>query len=178
VKVIAVVAAAALNGGCLVVSLQPAYSDDAIVFEEALVGQWENVDDRTSVTIERAEWRAYKVVYTERSTTIGFQGNLTRIGSTLFLDLTQARGVDEGPYVVPVHGIYRIDIESDKFCAAALDYEWFSRAMTLKKLRPLTAALDGRRNVAIATSTSQLREWLASAPDEAYGAPMTFTRKR
>jgi hypothetical protein len=175
VRLIATAAIAALCGGCIVVSLQPVYSDDAIVFEEGLVGRWENPDDRTSVSIERGEWRAYKVVYTERSKEIAFQGNLTRIGEALFLDLTQARGVDEGPYLVPVHGIYRVELEGDKLCASALDYEWFTRAMALKKV---TAALDSRRNVTLAASTTQLREWLAHAPDAAFAAPMTFMRTR
>jgi len=175
VRLIALAAIAALCAGCIVVSLQPVYSDDAIVFEEGLVGQWQNADDRTSVSIERGEWRAYKVVYTERSTVIAFQGNLTRIGEALFLDLTQARGVDEGPYLVPVHGIYRVELEGDTLCASALDYEWFTHAMALKKV---TAALDSRRNVTLAASTLQLREWLAHAPDAAFAAPMTFTRTR
>jgi hypothetical protein len=178
VRVVAVVAAAALSGGCIVVSLQPVYSDDAIVFEETLIGQWENADDHTSATIERAEWRAYKVVYTDRSTTLPFHGNLTRIGDALFLDLTQVRGVDEGPYLVPVHGVYRVELEADKLCASALDYEWFTGAMTLKKLGPITAAFDSRRNVTLAAPTTHLREWLGHATDEAFGAPMTFTRKR
>jgi hypothetical protein len=178
VKAIAAVAAAALSGGCIVVSLQPVYNDAAIVFEEGLIGQWENVDDRTSATIDRAEWRAYKIIYIERSSTIQFQGNLTRIGDTLFFDLTQARGVDEGPYLIPVHGVYRVELEGDKLCASALDYEWFTRAMTLKKPGLPTAALDGRRNVTLAAPTTRLREWLAHAPPDAYAAPMTFMRKR
>jgi hypothetical protein len=174
----AVAAAALLSGGCIVVSLQPAYSDDTIVFEEALIGQWENVEDRTAATIDRAEWRAYKIVYSDRSTTLVFNGNLTRIAQTLFLDLTQVRGADEGPYLVPVHGIYRIALEGDTLCASALDYQWFTRAMTRRRIAPLMPALDGRRDISLGAPTGTLRDWMSRAPDAAYAAPMTFTRKR
>lgn len=168
---------AALSSGCLVVSLQPAYDDESIVFDEGLVGRWEDAEDRTAATIDRAEWRSYKIAYTDHSATTRFDGNLTKIGASLFLDLTEARGVDAGPYLVPVHGVYRIERTGETLSASALDYEWFTHAMALKKVGRLTVAIDGRRNVAIAASTNELRAWLAHAPDEAFGAPMTFTRK-
>jgi hypothetical protein len=170
--------AAALSSGCLVVSLQPAYDDQSIVFEEALVGRWENAEDRIEVAIERGEWRSYKIVYTDRSTTISFHSNLTRIGDALFLDVTEMRGVDAGPYLIPVHGLYRIELGTDSFKAAALEYGWFNREMTDKKLERLLITIDGRRNVSIGAPTSELRAWLAHAPDDAFGVPMTFTRKR
>ena len=177
-RLTAVVLLASLSGGCLVISLQPAYDDESVVFEERLVGQWENVEDRTAAAIERAEWRSYRVVFTDRATTLTFQSNATRIGGALFLDLTQARGVDAGPYLVPTHGIYRVELAGDTLSAAALDYEWFTQAMALRKVGRLAAALDSRRNIAIGASTTELRAWLARAPDEAFGAAMTFTRKR
>ncbi len=149
-RVMAVATAALLSSGCIVVSLQPAYDDESIAFEERLIGHWENAEDRTSVTIDRAEWRAYKIVYTERSTTLAFHGNLTRIGEALFLDLTQVRGIDEGPYLVPVHGIYRIELNGDtlRLCFARAGAkerprEFGSKAgtpyfllMTLKREKP------------------------------------------
>jgi hypothetical protein len=178
VKAVAVATAALLSTGCIVVSLQPVYTDDAIVFDEGLIGQWENPEDRTSAAIDRAEWRTYRIVYTERSTTLAFHGNLTRIGERLFLDLTQVRGVDEGPYLVPVHGVYRIDLEGDTLCASALDYQWFTRAMARKRIASLMPAFDGRRNVTLAAAPGPLREWLARAPDDVFTTPLTFTRKR
>jgi hypothetical protein len=174
--VVALVACA--SSACLVTSLQPVYQDDSIVFEEALLGQWENVDDRTSATIDRGEWRSYKVTYVNRSTTWAFAGNLTKMGDALFLDLTESRGADPGPYLVPVHGIYKIELGDDSLAAAPLEYGWFTQAMARRKLGRLTAALDGRRNVAISASTTELRAWLAHAPDGAFAAPMTFSRKR
>ena len=170
--------AALASSGCLVVSLQPAYDAASVVFDESLVGRWENAADETSATIERGEWRSYKVAYTDRFTTLTFHGNLTQTAAWTLLDLTQVRGADAGPYLVPVHGLFRVAIAGDTLTVAPLDYNWFTRALADRKLAGLAAAFDDRRNVAIASSTPELRRWLARAPEGAFGAAMTFTRKR
>jgi hypothetical protein len=85
------------SSGCLVLALQPAYDAGSVVFDERLVGQWENAEDQTSAAIERAEWKSFKVAYTDRFATRSFHGNLARIGAALYLDLTEIRGSDPGP---------------------------------------------------------------------------------
>jgi hypothetical protein len=168
--------AAIFSSGCLVVSLQPAYDDESVAFEEALLGRWTNADDQTQATIERGEWRSYRVSYTDRFGSRTFQGNLTRIGANTLLDLTEMRGADPGPYLLPVHGIFRVEVNGDTLTAAPLDYGWFTRAMVQKTIGRLTAALDDRRHVVIASATADLRRWLTHPPTEAFAAPMTFRR--
>lgn len=174
----AVIALAAVSNACLVVSLQPAYDADSVIFEQALVGVWQNTSDQTSATIERAEWRAYKVSYTDRFTTLTFHANLTKSGGAEFLDLTQVRGSDEGPYLVPVHGVVRVSVGGDTLRVEPLDYAWFSRSGRSGGVSGLGTAIDDRRNVVVTSSTPELRRWLARAPDEAFGAEMTFTRSK
>jgi hypothetical protein len=175
-RLAAVLIGAIAAGGCLVLSLQPVYDDQSIAFEEGLVGRWDNTEDRTSVTIERAEWRSYKVTYTDRFATYPFHGNLTTIRGASFLDLTQPRGSDAGPYLVPVHAVYRLTITGQTLTAAALDYLWQTRAMNEKRPNRPAAALDDRRNAILVARTRDLRAWLAGAPADAFAAPMTFTR--
>jgi len=170
--------ASMLSAGCLILALQPAYDAESVAFDEALVGEWENPDDGSKATIERGEWRSYKITYAERSTTRTFQSNLTKIGAVSFLDLTEMRGADPGPYLVPVHGVLRISVDGDTLTASLLDYPWFMRALTQKSLRGIAVAVDDRRNIVMTDPTSEIRRWLARAPDEAFSAPMTFTRKR
>ena len=177
VECLALVAAAICSGGCLVVSLQPLYDDQSIAFEEALIGSWENAEDGTRATIERGEWRSYKVTYTDRSSSWSFQGNLTKIGAATFLDLTEMRGTDPGPYLVPVHGIVRVSLTDKTLTGALLDYDRFMRAIVQKSLGKLTAAIDDRRNVAITAPTTELRRWLTQPPADAFAAAATFTRK-
>jgi hypothetical protein len=170
--------AALASSGCLVLSLQPVYDADSVTFDEALLGSWTNADDETKATIERGEWRSYKVVYADRFATRTLQGNLTKIGSTTFLDLTEIRGVDPGPFLVPIHAIFRIDTNGDTLTAALFDYNWFSRAMAQKTIRGLIVAFDDRRNAVVASTTADLRRWLARPPEDAFAAPMTFTKAK
>jgi hypothetical protein len=174
---VAVLAACVASSGCLVLALQPAYDDASVVYDEALIGVWANTEDQTSATIERAEWRSYKVTYADRFATRTFNGNLTKIGTSTFLDLTEVRGADAGPYLLPVHGVFRVTVTGDLLSAAPLDYGWFTRAATQKAIGRLAAGFDDRRNVVIASSTIELRRWLTQAPDGRFSAPMTFKRK-
>jgi hypothetical protein len=171
---------AAISSGCLVLALQPAYDAESVVFDEALVGQWENADDGARATIERGEWRSYKITYTDRFAARTFQSNLTKIGAVAFLDVTEMRGADPGPFLVPVHGVFRIAVNADTLTASPLDYAWFMRAMAQKttgNLGTLLLAIDDRRNIVMTAPTTEIRRWLARAPDAAFGATMTFSRK-
>jgi phosphatidylcholine synthase len=163
--------------GCLVVSLQPAYDAESVVFDEALVGVWDDDGDGYKAIIERGEWRSYKVTFTDRFSTRSFQGNLTKLAGTSCLDVTEMRGTDPGPYLVPVHGIVRLTLAGDTLTAALLDYDWFKRAMTARSLGRLTAAMDDRRNVVVTAPTSELRRWLMRVPTGAFESPSTFTRE-
>jgi hypothetical protein len=173
----AALAAALLSTGCLVLALQPAYGPDDVTFDEGLIGHWVDAEDATTADIQRGEWRSYRVAFTDRFTTYALQGNLTRAGALTLLDLTQSRGEDAGPMLIPVHAVYRIERRDDTLTAAALDYDWFSDALAGGALRPLAAAFDGRRNVIVSSITPELRQWLSRAPAAAFAAPMTFTRK-
>ena len=171
---------AAISSGCLVLALQPAYDAESVAFDEALVGQWENTDDGAKAVIDRGEWRSYKITYTDRFATRTFQSNLTKIGEAAFLDLTEMRGADPGPFLVPVHGVFRIVVRSNTLTASPLDYAWFMRAMAQKttgNLGTLSLAIDDRRNIVMTAPTTEIRRWLARAPDAAFGAPVTFTRQ-
>ena len=177
VRVALLLALAVVSSGCLVLSLQPAYDDQSLIFDEALVGHWENAEDQTAVTFERAEWRSYKVTYSDRFATWAFHANLTKVGTRLLLDLSEPTGTDPGPSLIPVHALYRVAVDGDTLTASALDYDWFSDAMARRALGRLAVALDGRRNEIVTSSTTQFRAWLAHAPAAAFGAPMTFSRK-
>jgi hypothetical protein len=71
-----------------------------------------------------------------------------------------------------------VAIGGDTLTVADLDYNWFLRALTQKLAGRPAAALDDRRNVVLTAPTGELRRWLTRAPAGAFGAPMTFTRKR
>ena len=84
-----------------------------------------NTEDRTTAVIDRAEWRSYKVVFTDRSSTFTFHANLTTIGPIDVLDLTQSLGTDPGRTWCRCTESYRVSLTADTLTAAALDYNWY-----------------------------------------------------
>jgi hypothetical protein len=178
ILLLSLLVAALLSSGCLVLALQPAYDAESVVFDETLLGSWENRTDGATAALERGEWRSYKITYSDRSVTRPFQGNLTRIGMTAFLDLTEMRGADPGPFLVPLHGVMRVTIEPDELTVSLLDYAWFGRVLQEKSFGGLALALDDRRNVVMTGPTGEIRRWLMRAPDAAFSAPMIFRKVR
>lgn len=146
------------------------------MFDEALLGQWENAEDGERAIIERGEWRSYRISYTDRSATRAFQGNLTKAGATTLLDLTELRGTDPGPFIVPVHAVLRVTLDANTLTVARLDYDRFMRARTQKGSGLPPSAVDDRRNAVITAPTRDLRQWISTAPADTFGVPATFTR--
>lgn len=179
-RVLVLIAALAFMPGCLVLSLNPAYDDESIVWEPGLVGTWQNVEDNASVEIERGEWRSYRIRYVYPIEKGELTGYLTTIGKERYLDVMPVRGQDPGSFLIPVHGIFRVRLEGDRLELAPLSYDWFvERLHAGKPVAGLSVVQDQKENALIVSPTARLRTWLggqaAAAP--AFGAPATFTRE-
>jgi hypothetical protein len=176
----ALVAAALASGGCLVLALNPIYDGQTIEFDEALVGTWDRAEDGSSVVIGRGPWRSYDLAYTAGDTTLKLTAYATRIGEARFLDVAPQHGVDLVPLAVPMHAVVRFQLVGDTLTVSWFDYEWWMRAAAQGALRKLGPAVDGRRNLVLASPEPALREWIASAlrTSEAYDDAVTLTRRR
>jgi hypothetical protein len=164
--------------GCVVVSLHPVYEPDGRVFDEALVGNWSEQEGGATLRIERGEWDAYRVEFRDGTQSARLTAQLTTIGSARIADLTPERGQDFGPLLLPAHGVVRVTLAEDALTIAALDYDWFERAIKTHTLGRLGAVLDDRQNVILTAPTTALRGWLSSrlkAP-AVFAEPMTFRR--
>ena len=182
IRIPVLILAAALLGapGCLVLSVQPAYEEDAIVFEPTLVGKWQNVDDNATVEIERGEWRSYKLHYEHPIEKGDLTGYLTSIGEERYLDVMPARGEDRGSFLIPVHALLRVRLQGDKLELTPLSYDWFfDRVRSGTAVQTLTLTQDQKENVLITSLPARLRAWLRQQPLEGpmFGAPATFVRK-
>ena len=143
--------------GCLVLSLNPLYDDESIVWDAALLGQWSDPDDNVTLEIQKGEWRSYKVHYEHPIETGDLTGYLTEIKGTWYLDVMPARGEDRGSFLVPVHAALRVQIENDTLEMIPLSYDWFfERVRSAKGIQPLAAALDQKQNVLLAAATSRV----------------------
>jgi hypothetical protein len=171
-------ALASLSSGCLVITLQPAYDDTALEFDETLVGTWQAQEQGSTVVVDRGEWKSYRVAYTARNTSYAFVAYLTKIGDSLFLDVTPAQGLEEGPLIVPAHGVCRLQHDGDRVTIAPFDYDWFTAAVRAKSLTRLDTAFDARQNLILTSKTPVLRAWILAhlKTADAFREPVTFTR--
>lgn len=167
---------ALLSQGCLVLSLQPAYDDESIAWDEALVGQWSDAEDNVTVTIAAGEWRSYRIHYEHPIEEADFTGRLTIIGDARFLDLMPARGLDYGAVLIPAHLVVKISREGDKWQVWALDYDALRAELKSGRLSPRLATFDQRQNVVLTGSTAAMRDWLRARTAKDFDAPATFER--
>ena len=168
---------ALVSSGCLVSSMQPIYDDDTIVFDEGLVGRWENREAEVSVEITRGQWRSYHVAYTDRFGTTRFTGHVTRIGPGRFLNLRPEDGLERPAFLVATNGILQIDATPSGVRVREPEY-----ATLLERIKADTAgtpaAVDLKNNVVLTGSPARVRSWIeASLKDDLLWAEWkTFTR--
>jgi hypothetical protein len=166
--------------GCLVLSLEPAYDDDWLAWDPALLGAWHDADDNASLRIEAAEWRSYRLHYEHPSEKGDVTGVLTIVGDEHFLDVMPARGEDRGSFLLPAHTVLRVDLAADELVLTPLSYDWFADRLRAGRSPggALAVVFDQKQNALIVSPTARLRTWLRSQPKEslAWGAPATFVR--
>ncbi len=165
--------------GCLVVALDRFYEDSSIVFDESQLGTWKDADDSLTVTIERSDWRAYRLHYVHTTETRVLSGYLFKVGEQRYLDLSPLRGEDPGMFLLPAHTILRVTIGAGEVTVAPLDFDWFSSAFSKQALpADLRAARGERSQVVLAAERAVLVKWLAArtAKDPAFGDAVTFRK--
>jgi hypothetical protein len=180
IRLALIVIAAFMSQACLVLTINPSHDRESLLWEPALIGDWHNADDNSTLKIERAEWQSYRIEYVHPIETGRLTGYLTRIGKATYLDVMPARGQDHGSFLVPVHATLRVALEGDRLELTALSYDWFFDRLKKRTLVPgLTVALDEKENALIVNPTKEIRGWLAKqAPTgQAFGASAVFTRK-
>jgi hypothetical protein len=174
---VAIGLAALLSSGCLVGSLQPLYDDESILFDETLVGTWENRESEITVVVGRGEWKSYELAYTDRFGTTKFTGHLTSVGKERFLNIRPENGVERPAFLVATNGILHVEIASARVRVREPEYGMVLTRLKAQKLG-IDAGIDLKQNVVITESTAKLRQWLSAAlKDEAFWADWkTFTR--
>lgn len=171
----------ACSAGCLVLSLNPAYDDETIAWDPALIGSWTSPDDKSSIEIARGEWKSYRVSYAHPIEKGEVTGYLTILGDERFLDVMPRRGEDRGSFVVPVHAILHVRLQADSLELTPLSYDWFlDRIRTGEDVTGLPVALDQKENILVLPPTDKLRTWLRTQPVDGamFGSASVFTRRR
>jgi hypothetical protein len=153
---------AALSSACLVSTFHPLYDDASIVFDEALIGRWENPDSQIAVTVARSEWRSYKIDYTERTTTTHFTAFLTELSGARFLSVRPEDGLERPAFVVATNGPLQVQVEAAQVRVRELDYDELLKRFKARTLK-IAAATDLKQNLVITAETPALRQWMVAA---------------
>ena len=147
-------------------SLHPAYDDESIAWDPALLGDWRDADDVSTMHFGPAEWRSYKVHYEHPSEKGDVTAYLTIVGDERYLDITPARGQDWGSFLLPVHAVFHVALDGDTLTLTPLSYDVLSgRVREGRPAAPqLAAVFDQKQNVVIISPTPRLRSWLRKTP--------------
>ena len=73
-RVLALLAIALSTQACLVLGLDRFYDEPSITFDERLLGNWRPADDNVTVTVERSDWRSYRIQYVHPTETGALTG--------------------------------------------------------------------------------------------------------
>jgi len=85
-RVILFVAVVAVFCGCIP-SLHPLYTDEDLIFDEALIGRWTD-EDEASWEFSKVNEKKYELIHTDGEGNKGeFKAHLAKIGGEMFLDL-------------------------------------------------------------------------------------------
>lgn len=157
--------------GCWVYSVQPLVeSDEELVFDRLLLGNWWQPRDGCSLVFSRFyEERTYRVVYAspperkgkgcllDEGRSAAFDGKLVEIGDTRYLDLYP---VDREPkhHEVLLHSFYRIRVDASSLVLTPMNPEWIKSQVEQQRLA-LTGRVSNER-VVLTNSTKELRELL------------------
>jgi hypothetical protein len=168
--------------GCLVLGLDRFYDEPSIAFDEHLLGSWRDADDNVTVTIERSDWRSYRIQYVHPTETGTLTGYLFKQGNAVYLDLVAVRGKDLGSFVVPAHALVRVTFGADprEVSIAPLSFDWFLRGLTDQSLPASLRPTKGERDqILLAASRSELQAWLGARPpaDPAFSPDAIFRRQ-
>ena len=178
-RLLLVILAMTCAPGCLVVSLSPLYQDESIGWDASLLGSWQDVDDKSSMEIERGEWKSYRIKYVHPIETGTLTGYLTAIGDDRFLDVMPARGEDRGSFLVPVHAVLRLRLDGNRLELTPLSYDWMNERLRAgTRIAGLNVVLDQKENALVVSPTAVLRGWLRKQLRDGpvFGAPAVFAR--
>jgi hypothetical protein len=117
-------ASAVVLTGC-VLSTDAMVAEPDAIFEPALLGSWQLLDDSEHARISRRGEREYAIEYSDREDTVRLAGRLGRLEGRLVLDVwpTPAASDPSGPYdalMIPGHMLLVLDLGKDEIRMTAL----------------------------------------------------------
>lgn len=170
-----------LFGAC-VPSMNPIFTDQDLVFDQALLGRWTDLESTESWEFSYADDKEYKLVYTDELGKKGvFKARLARIQGKTFLDLTPMRSPDvmndfHRSHFFRTHTFVQILQKKDSYSVSYLEPKWLKERLTRDPHAVGHLIVEG--DVLLTDSTSNLQKFVLANIDakEAFSEPIEMRR--
>jgi hypothetical protein len=181
---------ATLMTGCLITSVYPFYDQKTLVWEPALLGGW-NVIEESGESDERWEFvekgtnsNALEVTYSSGGESSAMLGHVFKLRGELFLDLFGTGLKDDSqPPPIPSHFVLRVSQLTPTLKMATMDYEWLAELLehNPKAVRH-HAITDGEnpddKRIVLTADTAELQRFIIKhlKTDDAWEKPIEMQR--
>jgi len=161
-------------GGCgPALSLHPLCTNEEVIFDPALVGQWETTSDENWV-FRKMEDNHYNVTLKfDRSDSLVLEGRLLRLGDYTFMDVTSGEQVGDNLLVIPAHVFLRLSLEGDSLGIAYLDDSWLRKNSDLIKHEVLD-----KHGIVLTASTKELQDFVMKHAEDEKAFSMAWFRRQ
>ena len=162
-------------------SLHPFFTDEDVVFNEALLGVWTN-DSGEKCEFTRSGDNYYNLLVMDKEPT-RFEARLIELGGATFLDLHPkpfSKEIDLYPEnFVPAHTLARVTIGADSISIAMMDGGWLKRLSDQNQLDLAHERINDDM-IALTASTWELQAFALKHADseDAFGKAEVFHRLR
>jgi hypothetical protein len=170
--------AALIFTGCAP-SLHPFFTEENVVFNDALLGAWIN-DSGEKCTFTRSGANHYELLYVDEAAA-RFDARLIELGGVTYLDLfPKIPDNDNGLYLahlVPSHMLARVTIGKDSISIAMMDADWLKGLSDQNKFALAHERVDDG-GIVLTASTRELQAFVLKHADgkEVFGDTDVFHR--
>ncbi len=189
--ILVLAAASILLGGCIVISLQPFYTEEAVVELPQLDGEWSLLrdagEDVSGKKIKHWVFRGTVVqTYDEHGIGSILRIKYFKIDDTLFMDVT-AGEPDESRlnrwwymHVIPVHSLLRLDMKGEVLILTPLNYDWLEERVESKETSLPFIWLKGDDMMVFSADPGRWMDFLKKHKDspEAFSKDLSYRLKR
>jgi len=163
-------------------SLYPLYTEDDLVFDQALVGFWEDPDDDMLWIFEAGEKKSYQLTIIDDEEKSDFIVHLLVLGGQTYLDFYPIDlKLDSGFYeshFIRVHTFYHIELADGRLMISSLNEDFIREQIRNGQMNLEILKLEDGQEITI-SKTEDLQEFILSngESDELWDDPSYLTRK-
>jgi hypothetical protein len=162
-EIIAFYTLALILGGC-VPSLHPLFTENDLIFDANLTGNWASIDSNETVEFKPTNSEDYECIYIDKDGKSGrFIAGLGKLGNSTYLDIYpgEPNMIENAFYrshLVPAHSFMKIELSKDSLKLCSMDPDGTNK---LLKSKPNAVKHEKIEDSAVLTaSTKELQKFV------------------